>query len=235
MARNSVPSVLLVLLSSALAGCAASDDAGEGSASLYVKDKVTDEYREVHVVFQTATIHQAGGDDNEDEDAAGDEDETDDNDTDETEDADEAGDDDDDEAGGWRELVANRTSGIDVDLLNATGANAVFLGEAELPAGHYTQIRVHVQEAYAITMDGDRVELSVPSGIVRVVRSFEVEDGEETRIILDFDLERSIVCTGQGACHLRPVIGKTLVEVVADDESGEDTNEVGETAEVAEE
>ncbi len=136
------------------------------------------------------------------------------------------------EDAGWIQLV-DAPDGLDIDLLNATGTRAAFLGEANLSAGTYTQIAVVVQDAYGIDENDTRVEMSVPSGIGRVVRSFEVDAGSETQIILDLDLDRALVETSQG-WKLTPVFGQTQVNTVEDDESGEDVHEPGETAEVAE-
>lgn len=134
--------------------------------------------------------------------------------------------------GGWVTLFENAT-GADVDLLSANGSRAAFLGEETLEAGRYGQIRVHVLEAYGVR-DGERVDFRVPSGTLKVVRSFEVEAGMETRIVLDFDLDRSLKETGNGDWIMTPVVGKTLATVVEDAGSGEDVADEGDIQEVQE-
>lgn len=129
---------------------------------------------------------------------------------------------------GWQTLVENAT-GIDVDLLNASDDRAAFLGEAGLPAGKYTQLRVIVAEAYGIDHEGLRHDFAIPSGTLKLNRPFTVEADQETRIILDFDLDQSLKQNPQG-WRMTPIVGQTLVEVVDDSDSGQDVHEEGEIA-----
>lgn len=200
----------LALLAVAFAGC--TDSGGEGSASIYVKDAPTDEFAEIHVVFTQVEVHFAGnGSDAED---SGDN---------ETED----GDHEDDGTSSWKTLFENE-EGADVDLRAANGTAAAFLGEADLAVGKYTQIRIHVSEAYGIDHDGERHEFSVPSSTLKIVRPFDVHADEETQIVVDYDLDRSLTKAGPTGWKLTPVIGKTHVNHVEDDESGEDVHSEGE-------
>ncbi len=52
---------------------------------------------------------------------------------------------------------------ITVNLLEWNNGRSIILGEAELPAGHYTQIRLMIQKA-EIVVDGQTFPLTVPSG-----------------------------------------------------------------------
>lgn len=203
---------LLVAALFAVVGLSGCVTGGEGSASIYVKDAPTDEFDEIHVLFSAVEVHYAGSG------SAEADNETDGNETDEDD-------------GEWRTLVESE-DGIDVDLLNASGTRSAFLGEADLEAGTYTQIRVQVIEAYGIK-DGERSDFRVPSGTLKLVRSFDVEADQETKITLDFDLDRSLTQAGQGQWILTPVVGTTYVEVVEDDESGEDVHEEGDIQEDA--
>ncbi len=133
--------------------------------------------------------------------------------------------------GTWMTLFENAT-GQDLDLLNLSGNRAAFLGEANLTAGTYTQIRIEVLEAYGI-QNGTRVDFTVPSGTLKVVRSFELEAGKESRIVIDFDLDRSIKQTGK-AWKMTPVIGKTTVTVVDSQASGAEAHEEGEATRLEE-
>lgn len=228
-----------VVAGAALSGCATSG--GEGSASIYVRDAPTDEFDEIHVVFTDVYIHEGGEDDG--------------NETDE-EDGSDAGDGGDGgppesglrtaqhgdrggqenqfrEEAGWIN-VAGDPDGIDVDLLNASGTRAAFLGEANLTAGTYTQIAVVVADAYGITDNGTREEITVPSGVGRIVESFEIQADVENRIILDLDLDRAMTESGGQGWKLTPVFGNTVVEQVDDEESGAQAHEEGEIAEVGE-
>lgn len=171
-----------------------------GSMSIYVKDAPTDEFDEIHVVFTQVRVHAAGSGNESDENAT---------------------------EAGWITIFENAT-GQDIDLLAASGDSAAFLGEADLDAGKYTQIRIIVQRAYGVDSEGNETEFTVSSGTVKVVGNFEVGGGEETQVTIDFDLDRSIKEQGNGNWRMTPVVGKTIVTQVADEESGEDVAEEGE-------
>lgn len=203
---------LLIAALFAVVGLSGCVTGGEGSASIYVKDAPTDDFDEIHVLFSAVEVHYAGSGSAESDNA------TDGNETDEDD-------------GEWITLVESE-DGIDVDLLNASGTRSAFLGEADLEAGTYTQIRVQVIEAYGI-QDGERSDFRVPSGTLKLVRSFDVEADQETKITLDFDLDRSLTQAGQGQWILTPVVGTTYVEIVEDDASGEDVHEEGDIQEDA--
>lgn len=201
----SATSVLIALLglTAMTAGCLGADD--QGSASVYVKDAPTDEFDEIHVVFTKVEVHAAGAGDANDS-ANG--------------------------TSGWKSLF-EEDAGVDVDLLNASGTHAAFLGEANLTAGKYTQIRVHVQEAYGI-QNGTRVNITVSSSTLKLIHPFEVEADRETRIVLDFDLDRSLRQPGMdGAWRMTPVVGTVSADIVEDDASGAEAGaEAGETEEI---
>lgn len=193
--------VLMAFTVAALSGCVGSDS---GTASFYVKDAPTNEFDEIHVVFNKITVHKAGDD-------AGNETGN------ETE-------------SGWITVYENAT-GQDVDLLNASGNKAVFLGEADLEAGKYTQIRIYAESAYGV-IDGEEIPINLANGVLKVVKSFNVGDSE-TRIVLDFNLDKSVKQAG-GAWKMTPVIGKTYAQEVDSEESGEEVHTEGETVELEE-
>jgi hypothetical protein len=243
MAPKALP-VALLLLAAALAGCSSSTDdggsGGSGSASAYVKDKPSDDFREVHLVFTEVAVHRSGGSGNG---------------TSSTGSTNSTG-----TATGVSTGVGNTTlsasvtasatetptpeagwivlfsdaAGVDVDLLNTTGAKAAFLGETDLAAGHYQQVRATVKEAYGVTQNGSREDITVSSGTVKVVRGFDVESGKETRITLDLDLSRSLHQQGNGEWRLTPVVGKTTAAVVDDEDSGSDQAQPGDVEDVPE-
>jgi hypothetical protein len=235
-----------VLTALILSGCTQSDGGSEGtgSASAYVKDAPSDDFREVHVVFTEVAVHRSGGSDGNptqtgngtgtstglttsvanttvsgsvNATVSGSANAT-------TTSGSEAG---------WIVLFSD-ASGVDVDLLNTTGARAAFLGEEDLAAGHYQQVRITIKEAYGIDHDGERVDITVSSGVLRSVKSFEVEEGRETRITIDIDLERSLREQGNGQWRMTPVIGKTTAEVVDDASSGQEAAQPGDIEDVPE-
>lgn len=226
--RRTTLCISSLLSTVSLLGCVTTDDGGQGSASIYIKDQATDDFQEVHALITTAMVHRADGDDGTGENETSDDDGADDG-------MDGNGTDD----GTWITIYQN-ASGLDIDLLAVQGDLAAFVGEADLEAGKYTQIRFTVESAYGIDNDGERVEIEVSSGAVRVVRPFEVDADMESRIVIDIDLDRSLHRMGGTApivdeprYRMTPVLGTTTVEVVEDDESGEEAHEPGEAAEVA--
>lgn len=253
MHRIALPLVAAMTLL-ALAGCASDSggsDSGTGSASLYVKDAPSDDFREVHVLVTEGAVHRSssGGNSTNSTSFTGTGTSTSTatgtstgigntsitasvsvsasasvSASSSTGPSSEAG---------WIVLFSSAT-GVDVDLMNTTGAQAAFLGEADLAAGHYQQIRLTVLSAWGIKDDGSRVNITVSSGTVKVVKGFDVEGGMETRITLDVDLGKSLKEQGNGSYRLTPVIGKTSTAVVDDDKSGEDTAESGEVEDVPE-
>ncbi len=132
--------------------------------------------------------------------------------------------------GTWITLWENAT-GRDIDLLDLSGDRAAFLGEAELDSGKYTQIRIEATEAYGM-QNGSRVEIALANPTLKVVKSFEIDAGKETQIVLDFDLDRSVKQNGPNGWKMTPVIGKTTVTIVEDSESGADVHEEGEVTEI---
>jgi hypothetical protein len=240
MAPKALP-VALLLLAAALAGCSSStsdgDSSGTGSASAYVKDKPSDDFREVHLVFTEVAVHRSAGTENGTSttatgtatgvsttvgnttiSASATASAT------ATSTAQEAG---------WVVVFADAT-GVDIDLLNTTGAKAAFLGETDLAAGRYQQVRVTVKEAYGVYDNGTRANITVSSGTVKSVKSFEVESGQETRVTIDLDLERSLHQQGNGEWRMSPVIGKTSAAVVDDEDSGEEQAQPGDVEDVPE-
>ncbi len=100
-----------------------------------------------------------------------------------------------------------------------------YLGEKELAAGIYTQIRLDVDSA-KVTIDGEEHDLTIPSKTVKLVRSFEIKENETTTLTLDFDAEESVHQAGDRYI-MRPTIkvigpspGKTEKEQACEDSGG---------------
>jgi hypothetical protein len=116
------------------------------------------------------------------------------------------------DSGGWAEVVsgdlpeAERT----FNLLELVDGAEALLGEVELDPGYYSQMRV-VVEAASITVDGVVSELRIPSGNqtgIKLTRGFRVDSDGLTKLVLDFDAERSVKETppGSGNYLMTPVI-----------------------------
>ena len=90
------------------------------------------------------------------------------------------------------------------DLVAATAIEDV-LGTETFAAGKYTQIRMDIVSV-TVTVEGDDREATVPGDKLRVVRPFDVEEGIVTVLTLDFDADKSVVITGNGAVQFKPVV-----------------------------
>jgi hypothetical protein len=113
---------------------------------------------------------------------------------------------DDDGAGGW-ETLSDDT--ITVDLLTLRNGVFMTLADIVVPAGHYTQVRLHLGEGSNVVVDGVTHPLTVPSGMqsgYKLVGEFDVPDGGLLDLMLDFDAARSIHQTGNGRYMLRPTV-----------------------------
>jgi len=112
----------------------------------------------------------------------------------------------DNESGGWMD-IANTTHTIDLLALHANQTSEA-LGFAKVDAGRYQQVRVYVDKVEATKKsDGSKVTMTVPSGVLRTSKSFEVKAGGNTTLTLEIDLDRSINCNGDD-CKFSPVLGK---------------------------
>jgi hypothetical protein len=111
------------------------------------------------------------------------------------------------------------------DLKRLVGGVEDVLGTGSLAEGHYTQLRLTVSSATIYfteeTSASDPVcapsmtlspgkevgkPVDVPSGTVKLVRQFDVKASTTTTILLDFDGDKSIHQTGNGAYKMQPVI-----------------------------
>lgn len=107
--------------------------------------------------------------------------------------------------GEWIQL--NITGGMlengsfDLAELRDVGETAE-LAAADLVAGKYTQLRVIMDEVAGVQVGYDEnpnqepVNAKLPSGELKFVRPFTVEQDGSTDIVLDFDLQKSVVFTG---------------------------------------
>lgn len=107
---------------------------------------------------------------------------------------------------GWITIV-NSTRTVDLLALHKNDTIEA-LGFAQVEAGQYQQIRLYVDSVVATEKaNGTKVTMTVPSGVLRTSKSFEVQAGGNTTLVLEFDLDKSINCNDQG-CKFQPVLGK---------------------------
>jgi len=108
--------------------------------------------------------------------------------------------------------VENRT----FDLLELVNGVFAVLGEVELDAALYSQVRI-MYESATLYIGGESQDLFIPSGNqtgIKLVNAFEVDPNVITELIVDFDVAESLheAPPGSGNYILRPTI--RLVENV---------------------
>ena len=87
----------------------------------------------------------------------------------------------------WIDLTfINNVSNATFDLLKLHNVT-MDLSITQIPAGNYTQIRMHVAVANATEADGDSYDLTVPgNGELKIVNlHITIEVGEETTLLID--------------------------------------------------
>src|SRR5215510_1057445 len=178
-----------------LAACGSSGDGGSsapGSVSVSLTDAPACGYEEVNVTVTRVRIHQSSSAD--------------------------------DKAAGWTDITLNPPRTINLlDFNDPTQPVHVEpLGLTPLEAGHYTQLRLVLEEntgnhlANWIVLQGqdpnnpnNRIPLDTPSAIksgIKLIHQFTVNSGQRVDLLLDFDACKSIVQTGNGKYKLKPVI-----------------------------
>jgi uncharacterized protein DUF4382 len=210
---------------------------GTGHVAFFVKDAPSDDFSSVFVTFSRVEVHKAG-DGNETDDNATASPSPSSNTTAPTNStapvnttapanstapanttasaADDAGE------SGWIVIVNSTQS---VDLKAFQGDAKAFLGGSDIAAGKYTQIRIFVDRAWGVA-NGSEVNLSLPSGTLKIVRPWTVGAGENTTLVVDFELDKSIHLTGNGKYQLKPVMKLAI-------EKGSDEAEAGDESETA--
>jgi hypothetical protein len=96
------------------------------------------------------------------------------------------------------EWVKVQAEPVKINLLEWNNGKSIEVGAAEVPAGHYTQIRLIIEDA-EIIVDEISHPLSVPSGAqtgLKLGPEFDVQAGSTYELVIDFDVHRSIVVTG---------------------------------------
>ncbi|MFC7041488.1 DUF4382 domain-containing protein [Halonotius sp. GCM10025705] len=96
---------------------------------------------------------------------------------------------------------------VTVDLTKVKGDRAVSVVEGELDAGRYSGIELRVSNAEGV-VDGETVDVMVPSNRLRIIRPFEIGADEELNFVFDINV---IQKGPRGGYNLLPVIGKSGV------------------------
>lgn len=95
-----------------------------------------------------------------------------------------------------------------INLLTLRNGNEVTLGNTELEAGTYTQLRLILGNENEVVVDGQPFELTIPdqpqSGIKLDINA-TIKEGQNHIMLIDFDVARSIVQNETGGYTLKPV------------------------------
>lgn len=111
-----------------------------------------------------------------------------------------------DSSSGWVSL--NVVSGV-YNLLTLTNGLDTLLGEADVPEGRISQIRLILGDSNSVMVDSVLMPLTVPSGQqsgLKLNVHADLDAGFTYVFTLDFDAARSIVLRGNGTYALKPVI-----------------------------
>lgn len=110
-----------------------------------------------------------------------------------------------DAEGAWETLTLDSTTTF--DLIQLQGGVLARLADGDVPAGHYTQVRLHLVDGSNVVVNGTTYPLTVPSGMqsgYKLIGAFDVPAGGAVDLTVDFDAARSIHRTGNGKYMLRP-------------------------------
>jgi len=116
---------------------------------------------------------------------------------------------------GWSDI--DLSSPQKIDLTSLVNGTLFELGQAPLPAGHYTQLRLVLVanspseplNNSVLPSGGTETSLKTPSAVqsgLKLIHQFDVPADTLVDLVLDFDACRSIVKKGNGGYGLKPVI-----------------------------
>jgi hypothetical protein len=116
---------------------------------------------------------------------------------------------DDSDESSWVEIPFEEGSRY-VNLLELTGENSQFLGSEIFPEGEIDQLRLVLGDDNYVVKDGNRSELKTPSAQqsgLKIKLNESIEGGKSYEIVIDFDVEKSIIVAGNsGNIILKPVL-----------------------------
>jgi len=143
------------------------------------------EFEEVNVTFSEIAVHFTGDTSEDDENGEG------------------GGEPAEKTAGEWITITVEEQTH---NLLKLSNGITAVLGEEELEAGHYSQIRIVISDAEVVN-DGISYPLTISSGTLKFVCGFDIVPDESTELIVDFDAARSVHTTGKKEEYkLKPTI-----------------------------
>ena len=119
----------------------------------------------------------------------------------------------DDTTGGWQSLLGEN-AGV-YDLLKLVNDDDTLLADAEIPSGRLHQIRLVLGSENYVKLEGspDMIKLETPSAQqsgLKLNIQHDVNAGILYTLVLDFDVAKSIVKTGNAKYILKPTIRTVL-------------------------
>lgn len=182
--------VLLVLITTFLfTACNTNSGPGTGTMQVSLTDAPAN-YEQVNIEIRQVLV-------NKDEDAEEPED---------GEEGENEEDNGDDEENGWYSIMDDS---ITVNLLDYQNGAVLDLGEVELEAGQYNQVRLMLGDNNTVVIDGETYNLTTPSAQqsgYKLLVNATVEEDQVYELVIDFDASQSIVKTGNGNYILKPVL-----------------------------
>ena len=115
---------------------------------------------------------------------------------------------------GWETIKQDTTT---YDLLALREGVFASLAAGDVPAGHYTQIRLVIGEGSNVVQASTSYPIEIPSGMqsgFKLVGEFDVPAAGAVELTLDFDAARSIVQTGQGSYQLKPTVRVVVNDLI---------------------
>lgn len=109
---------------------------------------------------------------------------------------------------GWFTVVKEEKT---FDLIKIKDVKEL-VGNSELPAGKYTQVRLNVDKAL-VTIDGIEYDLTIPSKTVKLIKPFDIVQNQTTTLTLDFNANESIKSTGKDKYVMNPTIKVTQEKI----------------------
>lgn len=101
-----------------------------------------------------------------------------------------------------------------IDLLDLR-EDSMLIASSGMPSGAYNQVRLFVSEASIIDANGTH-EIRIPSNLrtgIKINIDATVDENTITTILLDFNVQKSVVRQGNGAYLLQPVIPAVIMNL----------------------
>jgi len=95
------------------------------------------------------------------------------------------------------------------NLLEFRNGVTAVLGDAELHVGHYTQMRLIIDQGSHVIVEGTTYNLEIPSGDTsgfKFTHAFTIEENKVYELTVDFEVKRSVFLTGNNRYTLQPTL-----------------------------